>query len=75
MTKSPKTQKKVFALINKKLMPKHQGRIIAIEPESGKYFLGDSEIDAYKNAIKSYPGKMFIFKRVGFKTTHFVGAF
>jgi len=39
-------------------MPKHQGRIIAIESESGKYFLGDSEVDAYKNAIKSYPGKM-----------------
>ena len=75
MEKNLKKINLVFEKINKKLMPDYKGKIIAIEPETGKYFIGDSEIEAYKNAVKVYPGKMFVFKRVGFKASHFVGAF
>ncbi len=57
------------------LEPQHNGEIIAVEVESGDYFLGDSEVEAYDEAVKKHPGKKFAFLRVGFRATHFVGAF
>ena len=65
---------KLFQQINKELMPKFKGKIIAIDANSGSYFIGNSELEAYKNAIKKYPNKKFVFKRIGFQSTHFVGA-
>lgn len=65
---------KLFGKINKELLPKYKGKIVAIDADSGSYFIGDSELDAYKLAIKKYPNKQFIFKRIGFDYTHFVGA-
>ena len=50
-----------------------KGKIVAIEPESGDYFIGNSELDAYTKASKRHPNKKFYFKRIGFKATHFVG--
>ncbi|MAF36001.1 hypothetical protein CL622_02685 [archaeon] len=65
---------RVFEKINKELSPNFKGKIVAIDPNSGSYFIGDSELDAYQKAIKEYPKIKFVFKRVGFKTTYFVGA-
>ncbi|MBI4010464.1 MAG: hypothetical protein HY361_04755 [Candidatus Aenigmarchaeota archaeon] len=65
----------IFEKISKKLPPKYKGKIVAIDADSGNYFIGDSELDAYKMAIKKYPNKQFVFKRIGFDSTHFVGAF
>lgn len=70
-----KETKELFENINKKLLDKYMGKIIAIDPDTGDYFIGDSELDAYKKAIKKYPKQQFVFKRVGFKSTHFVGAY
>lgn len=64
----------LFNKINKELIPKYKGKIIALEVDSGKYFIGNSELDAYKKAIKQIPNKHFVFKRIGFPHTHFVGA-
>lgn len=64
----------LFEKINKELLPRYKGKIIAIDTESGEYFIGDSELDAYKKAIKNISKKQFIFKRIGFASTHFVGA-
>jgi len=69
-----KEANKLFEIINKKLAHQFKGKIVAIDTDSGNYFVGNSELDAYKNAIKKYPNKKFIFKRVGFDSTHFVGA-
>ena len=69
-----KKANKLFERINKKLAQQFKGKIVAIDTESGNYFIGNSELDAYKNAIKEYPNKKFIFKRVGFDSAHFVGA-
>ena len=66
--------KVVFERINKELMLKYKGKIVAIDIDSGDYFVGDSEIDAYKRGINQYPNKKFVFKRIGFDYTHFVGA-
>lgn len=64
----------LFGNINKKLLPRHKGKIVALDVGSGNYFIGNSELDAYKKAIKQFPNKQFIFKRIGFDSTHFVGA-
>ena len=69
-----KEANKVFERINKELLPKYKGKIVAIDADSGNYFIGDSELEAYNIAIKKYPNKQFVFKRIGFHSTHFVGA-
>ena len=65
---------KLFKRINKELVSKYVGKIVAIDTDSGSYFVGDSELDAYRKAAQQYPNKKFVFKRIGFKHTHFVGA-
>lgn len=47
---------------------------MAIDSDNGNYFMGDLEIDAYNKAIKKLPNKIIVFKRIGFDSTHFVGA-
>jgi len=69
-----KEANELFEKINKELSPKFSGKIVAIDADSGKYFVGDSELDAYKKAIEKYPRKKFVFKRIGHHATHFVGA-
>ena len=64
----------LFEKLNKELLPKYKGKIIAIDAESGNYFIGDSELDTYKKAIMKIPKKQFVFKRIGFGSTHFIGA-
>ena len=66
---------KLFDKISKELTGKYKGKIVAIDTASGSYFIGDSELDAYKKAIKKHPDKKFVFKRIGFGSTYFVGAF
>lgn len=63
-----------FKEINRRLSPKYKGKIIAIDSDSGNYFIGNSELDAYKKATRKYPKKYFVFKRIGFTSTHFVGS-
>ena len=57
------------------LEAEHRGEIVAVEVESGDYFLEKGEIEAYDKAVAKHPGKEFAFLRVGARTTHFVGAF
>jgi len=64
----------LFEQINKELSSKYKGKIVALDIDSGSYFIGNSELDAYKKAIKKYPNRQFVFKRIGFDSTHFVGA-
>jgi len=39
---------------------------MAIEVESGKYFLGETQVEALEKAKKQFPKKIFYFMRVGF---------
>jgi hypothetical protein len=41
--------------------------MIAIEVDSGKYFMGDDLHEAAEKATAAFPGKIFYFKRVGYK--------
>mgnify|MGYP001585553348 CR=1 FL=1 len=61
-----KKANELFKRISEELSPKFKGKIVAIDADSGSYFIGDSELDAYKKAIEKYPNKKFIFKRTSF---------
>ncbi|MGH7453365.1 MAG: hypothetical protein ACRENG_18590, partial [bacterium] len=51
--------------LKKKLEPKYNGKIIAIEVESGKYFIGDTLGEAGDKARAVFPDKIFFFMRIG----------
>jgi hypothetical protein len=47
------------------LEPEHVGRYVAIEPDSGRYFLGDTGTQALLDARQAQPERLFYFGRVG----------
>jgi len=53
-----------------KLEPEHNGEIVAIEPESGDYFLGGDEVEAADNARAAGHKGPFYFRRVGSRYAH-----
>lgn len=63
----------IFDEINKREIL-NRGKIVAVEPESGDYFIGKNVIEAYKLAVRKYPSKKFVFRRIGFISTYFIGA-
>lgn len=50
------------------LEPKYNDKIIAIEVDSGDYFIGHSVIEALRKARDVYPDKLSHFMKVGFRT-------
>jgi hypothetical protein len=52
------------------LEPEHTGEIVAIDPDSGSYFLGKDEIEAADNARVAGHQGPFYFLRVGSRYTH-----
>lgn len=57
------------------LEPQHNGRFLAIEPDSENYFLGDTDIDAIHAARKALPDKHFYLARVGYPTAYKIGGY
>lgn len=47
------------------LEPEHVGRYVAIEPDSGRYFLGDTGTQALLDARQALPESLFYLTRVG----------
>lgn len=56
------------------LEPQHRNRFVAIEPESGEYFLGDTFDDAVKSARAKHPSRLSHTIRVGHPTALHMGA-
>ena len=52
------------------LEPAHEGQIVAIEVESGDYFIGQSVVEAARKARAKHPDKLFYFVRIGFPAVH-----
>jgi hypothetical protein len=48
------------------LEPEHTGRYVAIEPESGRYFLADTGTDALLEAHRALPQSLLYLARVGY---------
>jgi hypothetical protein len=62
--------KEIYNRIREKLEPQHRGEIVAIEVDSGDYFLGRTVTEATSKARKKHPDKVFYFVRVGFPAVY-----
>lgn len=54
----------------KDLESRCKGKIVAVEPESGDIFIGNSVLEAAAEAKKVYPDRFFHFVRIGYKAVH-----
>jgi hypothetical protein len=55
------------------LEPSHDGEFVAVEPDSGRYFLGETATAALVTAHTAMPNNLFYLTRVGRETAHTVG--
>jgi hypothetical protein len=55
------------------LESQHMDRFVAIEPESGEYFLGDTFDEAVKSARIKYPGRLSHTIRIGHPAAFHIG--
>lgn len=52
------------------LEPSHDGEFVAVEPDSGQYFLGTTASAALVAAHAAMPNSLFYLTRVGRETAH-----
>ena len=57
------------------LEPQQNGDFVAIEPESGQYFVGKTTIETMNKARQTLPEKKFYLTRVGFGYAHSLGGY
>jgi len=55
------------------LEPSHIGEFVAVEPDSGRYFLGNTATATLMAAHAAMPNNLFYLTRVGQETAHTVG--
>src|SRR3977135_671221 len=55
------------------LEPQHTNRFVAIEPESGEYFLGDTFDQAVKSARAKHPSRLSHIIRIGHRAAFHIG--
>jgi hypothetical protein len=55
------------------LESQHRDRFVAIEPESGDYFLGDTFDEAVKSAGAKYPSRLSHTIRIGHRAAFHLG--
>src|ERR1700739_2142681 len=56
------------------LAPAHLNRFVAIEPESGEYFLGDTFDEAVKSARAKHPSRLSHTIRIGHRAAFHLGS-
>jgi hypothetical protein len=61
---------RIYERIKDKLEPEHKGEIVAIEPDTGDYFLGQSVIEAIEKGRERYPDSVFHVIRIGYPVVH-----
>jgi hypothetical protein len=57
------------------LEPDHIGEYLAVEPISGRYFIGKDRNQVALEAINTMPGSHFYLMRIGYATTDKIGAY
>lgn len=57
--------KEMYLSIREEMESEHEGEIVAIDPESGDYFLGKTLGEADEKAFAKYPDKLLCFVRIG----------
>lgn len=56
--------------ISRRLSAKHRGKIAAIDPATGRFFLGEDEMEVILEARRAMPKTIFEIKRLGFPYVH-----
>jgi len=65
-----KKSHQIYDPIKDILIEKYRGKILAIAPDSGDYFIGDSKMQAAMQAKVKHPDKFFYFFRIGFEAMY-----
>lgn len=60
-------------VLKAELEGEHFGRFVAIDPETGRYFIGDTSAEALGAAHDALPSARFYLTRVGYETAHHIG--
>jgi hypothetical protein len=60
----------LYQTLKDRLAAEHLGEIVAIEPESGDYFLGKDVVEATEAGRRVHPAKLFYYVRIGFPAVH-----
>jgi hypothetical protein len=55
------------------LEPEQIGKFVAIEPDTGQYFVGETDRDALWAGRAALPDKLFFLVRIGYDAAHKVG--
>jgi hypothetical protein len=55
------------------LVQERTGRFVAIEPETGRYFIDEGGSDALVTAHEAMPVGLFYLKRIGYEFAHRMG--
>lgn len=55
------------------LEPTHRGQFIAIEPDSGDHFLGNTDSEVVAAARKAHPDRLPLVLRIGQPATYYLG--
>jgi hypothetical protein len=55
------------------LETRHMNRYVAVEPESGEYFLGDTFDEAVKSARTKYPSRLSHTIQIGHRAAFHIG--
>lgn len=58
-----------------KLEAAHTGEFVAVEPNTGRYFLGASASAALTSAHEAMPAGKFFLQRIGSDATHTLGSY
>jgi hypothetical protein len=61
---------KLFHQVERRLLARHKGQVVAVEPDSGQYFLGEDVLEAARQAMAVFPHKVFEFFRIGYPAVH-----
>ena len=62
--------KAIYQRVQRELEEQYPGRFVAIEVESGNYFVGETLTEADANAREKYPDRVFYIVRVGRPTVY-----
>ena len=61
---------RVLDAIQGRFEEKDYGKFVAVDVDSGEYFLGETAIDATREARAKHPGKLFFLGRIGCRTAY-----
>lgn len=65
VTEIIKKGQEVYSNLKSSLEPEHNGKYVAIEVDSQKYFIGETRNEAIEEARKEFPNKIVFVKRIG----------